>query len=42
MTPEEKSIQRAKEICEADGEAIAKHFEEKYDAVKIFKIANQT
>ena len=41
MTPEEKSIQRAKEICEADGEAIAKHFEEKYYAVKIIEISNQ-
>lgn len=42
MSPEEKSIQRAKEICEADGEAIAKHFEEKYDAEKIIEIANQS
>ena len=42
MSPEEKSIQRAKVICEADGEAIAKHFEEKYDADKINEIANQT
>lgn len=42
MSPEEKSIQRAKEICEADGEALAKHFEEKYDAEKIIEIANQS
>lgn len=42
MSPEEKSIQIAKEISEADGEAIAKHFEEKYDAEKIIEIANQS
>ena len=42
MTTEEKSIQRVKEICEADGEASAKHFEEKYDTEKIIEIANQT
>lgn len=30
---------RVKEICKADGEALAKHFEEEYDADKIIEIA---
>jgi hypothetical protein len=40
MTPEEKSIELFKEICKADGEALAKDFEEEYDADKIIEIAN--
>ena len=39
MTPEEQSIERAKEICEADGEALAKYYEENWDADKIRDMA---
>ena len=35
MTKEEQSIERAKTICEADGEALAKYYEENLDADKI-------
>lgn len=35
MTKEEQSIERAKAICEADGEALAKYYEENWDADKI-------
>jgi hypothetical protein len=35
MTEEENSIERAKSICEADGEALAKYYEENWDADKI-------
>ena len=35
MSKEEQSIDRAKSICEADGEALAKYFEENWDADKI-------
>ena len=35
MTKEEQSIERAKSICEADGEALAKYYEENWDADKI-------
>lgn len=35
MTKEERSIERAKTICEADGEALAKYYEENLDADKI-------
>lgn len=37
MTKEQKSIERAKEICRADGEAIAKHFDETLSADTIIK-----
>lgn len=39
LSPEENSIERAKEICKADGELSAKHFEEGYDADKVIRIA---
>jgi hypothetical protein len=35
MTTEEQSIERAKSICEADGEALAKYYEENYNADEI-------
>lgn len=39
MTKEEQSIERAKSICEADGEALAKYYEENWDADKIREMA---
>ena len=41
MTQEEKSVQRAKELMSADGEALAKHYEEKWDASKIIEMAQE-
>lgn len=41
MTREEKSVQRAKEICEADGEALSNYYEEKWDYDKILEIAQE-
>lgn len=41
MTQEEKSVQRSKEICEADGEALAKYYEENWNADKILKMAHE-
>lgn len=37
MTKEQKSIVRAKEICKADGKAIAEHFDESLSAATIIK-----
>lgn len=37
MTEEQTSIERAKEICRADGKAIAKHFDETFSADTIIK-----
>ena len=37
MTGEQKSMDRAKEICKADGMAIAKHLGETLDAATIIK-----
>ena len=37
MTEEQKSIERAKEICKADGMAIAKHLDETLSADTIIK-----
>lgn len=37
MTKEQKSIEKAKEICRADGEAIAKYFDETLSADTIIK-----
>lgn len=37
MTEEQKSIERAKEICKADGKAIAEHFDESLSAAAIIK-----
>lgn len=37
MTKEQKSIERAKEICRADGKAMAKHFDETLSADTIIK-----
>lgn len=39
MTLEDQSIERAKSICEADGEALAKYYEENWDAEKIMEMA---
>ena len=39
MTKEEQSIERDKSICEADGEALAKYYEENWDAEKIREMA---
>lgn len=36
----EQSIERAKSICEADGEALAKYYEENWDADKIMEMAH--
>lgn len=37
MTKEQKSIERANEICKADGKAIAEHFGESLSAAAIIK-----
>lgn len=37
---EQRSIERVKEICKADGEKLAKYFEEEYDADKVVEIAD--
>ena len=37
MTEAQTSIERAKEICRADGKAIAKHFDETFSADTIIK-----
>ena len=37
MSGEQKSMDRAKEICKADGKAIAKHFDETLSADTIIK-----
>lgn len=37
MTKDQKSIELAKEICKADGKAIAKHFDETLSADTIIK-----
>ena len=37
MTKEQKSIEKVKEICQADGEALAKHFEETLSEDTIIK-----
>lgn len=39
MTLEEQSIERAKSICEADGEALAQYYEENWDANKIIEMS---
>ena len=39
MRPEEKSMKSFKEICKADGEALAKYYEEQWDADKIYEMA---
>lgn len=36
-----RAVQRAKEICESDGEALAKYYEEKWDYDKIQEIAQE-
>lgn len=41
MTQEEKSVKRFEEIMAADGEASAKHYEEKWDAGKIIEMAQE-
>ena len=41
MTPEENSMKRFEEICEADGEALAKHYEEKLDTDNILEMAQE-
>lgn len=41
MTEEENSLQRAKELCEADVEASAKYYEDNWNADKIIEMAHE-